>query len=113
MAALQAAAGYAEITTIKKQSIPKAEKGAYLPSPAIIEAGHGPMGEVVLPLDRAPGGIIGTTINNFYWDVRALDAVDVDRWFRDIGAKQIEEIFRRNQGGITEKSEQYLSQYRR
>ena len=112
MAAVQAAAGLAEILTIKKQVIPKAEKGAYLPSPAIIEAGHGAKGEVILPLDKAPGGIGGGT-NNFYFDVRALDAIDVDRWFRDIGAKQIEEIFRRNQGGITEKSEQYLSQYRR
>ena len=112
MAALQAAAGLAEILTIKKQVIPKAEKGAYLPSPAIIEAGHGPKGEVVLPLDKAPGGIVGSTYN-FYFDIRALDTIDVDRWFRDVGAKQIEEIFRRNQGGITEKSEQYLSQYRR
>ena len=112
MAAVQAAAGLAEILTIKKQVIPKAEKGAYLPSPAIIEAGHGPKGEVVLPLDKVPGGVVGSTCN-FYFDVRALDAIDVDRWFRDVGAKQIEEIFRRNQGGITEKSEQYLSQYRR
>ena len=112
MAALQAAAGMAEVATIKKQVIPTAEKGAYLPSPAIIEAGHGAKGEVILPLDQAPGGIGGGT-NNFYFDIRALDAIDVDRWFRDVGAKQIEEILRRNQGGITEKSEQYLSQYRR
>lgn len=68
MAALQGAAGMAEVATIKEQSIPSAEKGAYLPSPTIIEAGHGPMGEVVLPLDKAPinmGG--GTKVDlNFY-----------------------------------------------
>jgi len=114
MAALQAAAGATEISTIKKQSIPKAEKGAYLPSPAIIEAGHGPRGEVILPLDKAPGGFgeIRNIYNN-YFNIYALDKVDVDRWFRDVGAKQIEEIFRRNQGGVAEKSEQYLAQYRR
>lgn len=33
---------------------PKAERGAYLPGPALIEAGHGRYGEVVLPLERAP-----------------------------------------------------------
>jgi len=67
MAALQAAAGLAEILTIKRETIPSAEKGAYLPSPAIIEAGHGPMGEVVLPLDKAPAGIGGAKVDfNFY-----------------------------------------------
>ncbi|MCK4826362.1 hypothetical protein KA005_62040, partial [bacterium] len=50
------AAGLKQVAMIKGQSIPTAEKGAYLPSPAIIEAGHGPLGEVVLPLDRAPLG---------------------------------------------------------
>ena len=54
MAALQAAAGFAEIATIKSTAIPSAEKGAYLPSPTIIEAGHGAKCEVILPLDRAP-----------------------------------------------------------
>lgn len=54
MAALQGAAGLAEVLTIKNQPIPSAEKGAYLPSPAIIEAGHGPKGEIILPIDRAP-----------------------------------------------------------
>jgi hypothetical protein len=67
MAALQAAAGLAEITTIKSTTIPSAERGAFLPKPAIIEAGHGPLGEVVLPLDRAPSGFGDTKIDfNFY-----------------------------------------------
>lgn len=67
MAALQAAAGAIEIRAISAQSIPTAEKGAYLPSPAIIEAGHGPRGEVILPLDRAPEGIGGPTMEfKFY-----------------------------------------------
>jgi len=66
-------AGLKQVKMIKAQAIPSAEKGAYLPSPTIIEAGHGPMGEVVLPLDRAPIKEIvgdtfgGTTISlNFY-----------------------------------------------
>ena len=54
MAALQLAAGLAQVKEIRAQDIPSGEKGAYLPRPAIIEAGHGRMGEVVLPLDRAP-----------------------------------------------------------
>ena len=67
MAGLQAAAGAVQIAAISAQSIPSAEKGAYLPSPAIIEAGHGPMGEIVLPLDRAPAGIGGAKVDfNFY-----------------------------------------------
>ncbi len=47
-------AGFKQVTAIKAQAIPSAEKGAYLPSPTIIEAGHGAKGEVILPLDRAP-----------------------------------------------------------
>ena len=47
-------AGFKQVSMIKAQEIPTAEKGAYLPSPTIIEAGHGPMGEVILPLDKAP-----------------------------------------------------------
>lgn len=54
MAAIQSAAGAVQIATIEGTPVPSAEKGAYLPSPAIIEAGHGPMGEVVMPLDKAP-----------------------------------------------------------
>jgi len=52
--AMAIAAGFKQVKAIQKQDIPSAEKGGYLPSPTIIEAGHGPMGEVVLPLDRAP-----------------------------------------------------------
>jgi len=62
------AAGLKQVAMIKGQEIPTAEKGAYLPHPAIIEAGHGPMGEVVLPLDKAPlGGGMGAKVEfNFY-----------------------------------------------
>ena len=71
MAALQSAAGLAEVLTIKKQEIPSAEKGAYLPSPAIVEAGHGPLGEVILPLDKMPQAF--TEINN-----RTMEGMKVD-----------------------------------
>jgi len=47
--------GFKQVRKIMAVDIPSAEAGAYLPSPAIIEAGHGPMGEVILPLDKAPG----------------------------------------------------------
>ena len=61
------AAGLKQVAMIKGQAIPSAEKGAYLPSPAIIEAGHGPMGEVILPLDKAPIGGMGAKVDfNFY-----------------------------------------------
>ena len=46
--------GFKQVKSIMAVDVPSAEAGAYLPSPAIIEAGHGRMGEVVLPLDRAP-----------------------------------------------------------
>lgn len=74
-------------------------------------------GEEVVPAQQAataPAVVRGGAVTNiFRFEVYALDRVDVDRWFRDVGAKQIEEIFRRNQGGVAEKSERYLSQYRR
>ena len=54
--------GLKQVQAIKAVDIPSAAKGAYLPSPAIIEAGHGPLGEVVLPLDRVPRAF--TEINN-------------------------------------------------
>ena len=61
------AAGLKQVAMIKGKTIPSAEKGAYLPSPTIIEAGHGPKGEVILPLDKAPGGIGGAKVDfNFY-----------------------------------------------
>lgn len=52
--ALAIASGFKQVAAIQKTGIPSAEKGAYLPHPAIIEAGHGALGEVVLPLDKAP-----------------------------------------------------------
>ena len=111
--AMAIAAGFKQVAAIKAQDIPSAAEGGWIPKPALIEAGHGPRGEVIIPLDRAPGGIGDTITNHFHIDIQALDAVDVNRWFRDVGAKQIEEIYRRNQGGVAEKTEQYLSQYRR
>jgi len=63
--AMAIAAGFKQVTAIKAQEIPSAEAGAYLPNPAIIEAGHGPRGEVILPLDRAPmGGLQKIIIQN-------------------------------------------------
>lgn len=46
--------GFKQVKAIMAVDIPSAEAGAYLPHPAIIEAGHGPLGEVILPLDKAP-----------------------------------------------------------
>ena len=57
--ALAILSGFKQVAAIQATGIPSAEKGAYLPSPAIIEAGHGPLGEVVLPLDRAPAEFMG------------------------------------------------------
>jgi len=111
--AMSIAAGFKQVKAIKAQDIPSAAEGGWIPRPTLIEAGHGPGGEVIVPLDRAPKDFGGATTYNFIFNTYALDAVDVNRWFRDVGAKQIEEIYRRNQGGVAEKTEQYLSQYRR
>jgi len=46
--------GFKQVKAIMAVDVPSAEAGAYLPHPAIIEAGHGPLGEVILPLDKAP-----------------------------------------------------------
>jgi len=59
LAFIVGAMGATQVATIAATDIPSAEKGAYLPSPAIIEAGHGTWGEVVLPLDRAPIDFMG------------------------------------------------------
>lgn len=59
--ALAIFSGFKQVAAIQATGIPSAEKGAYLPNPAIIEAGHGPLGEVVLPLDRAPAEFMGAT----------------------------------------------------
>jgi hypothetical protein len=58
--------GLKQVQAIMAVDIPSAARGAYLPGPAIIEAGHGPMGEVVLPLDKAPAFGGGTVHFNFY-----------------------------------------------
>lgn len=73
--AMAIVAGLKQVAEIRKQPIPSAEKGAYLPNPTIIEAGHGRLGEVILPLDKAPREFMemaGTTVEgarinlNFY-----------------------------------------------
>jgi len=104
MAALQGAAGLAEIKTIKKQKIPTAEKGAYLPSPAIIEAGHGPKGEVILPLDKAP--TLGRDIN-----IKADFNVENLTVRSDEDVEHIEEAFRRNVDGFSEKIAGHLRRF--
>ncbi len=45
--------GFKQVKSILAVKVPSAERGAYLPTPALVEAGHGRMGEVILPLDRA------------------------------------------------------------
>ncbi len=72
LAAITGAAGAVQIAAISAQEFPSAEKGAYLPSPTLIEAGHGTKGEVILPLDRAPAEFFKETTGgmnvelNFY-----------------------------------------------
>ena len=48
--ALAIAAGFKQVKKIMSVSIPSAAKGAYLTEPTVIEAGHGPMGELVSPI---------------------------------------------------------------
>jgi len=65
--AMALAAGFKQVAAIKAQEIPSAAEGGWIPRPALIEAGHGPGGEVIVPLDRAPMGGIGATVSfNFY-----------------------------------------------
>ena len=54
LAAISAAAGAVQIAAISKQNIPSAARGAYLPSETILEAGHGPHGELVLRPEQLP-----------------------------------------------------------
>jgi hypothetical protein len=54
LAAISGAAGAAQIAIISKQNIPSAAKGAFLPSPTILEAGHGAHGELVLRPEQLP-----------------------------------------------------------
>jgi len=49
LAALVGAAGLVQLTAIAGQKFPSAEKGAWLPKPTLIEAGHG-AGEVISPV---------------------------------------------------------------
>ncbi|MCK4816375.1 hypothetical protein KA005_11455, partial [bacterium] len=73
--AMAIAAGLKQVAMIKAQSIPSAEEGGWIPKPTLIEAGHGPRGEVIVPLDRAPlkeifhetTGVGGVAVDfNFY-----------------------------------------------
>jgi hypothetical protein len=54
LAAISAAAGAVQIAMITKQNIPSAARGAFLPSPTILEAGHGAHGELVLRPEQLP-----------------------------------------------------------
>jgi len=57
--------GLKQVKEIKAVSIPSAEEGGWIPKPALIEAGHGERGEVILPLDKAPmGGLQKIIIQN-------------------------------------------------
>lgn len=52
--ALSILTGLKQVQAIMAVNIPSAEEGAFVPSPTLVEAGHGPLGEVILPLDKAP-----------------------------------------------------------
>lgn len=47
LAGLAAAAGAVQIAAISAQTFPGLEKGGWLPKPMVVEAGHGPRGEIV------------------------------------------------------------------
>lgn len=47
--------GFKQVQAIMAVDVPSAAEGGFMPKPAVIEAGHGPKGEVILPLDKAPG----------------------------------------------------------
>jgi len=66
--AMAIAAGFKQVAAIKAQDIPSAAEGGWIPRPALIEAGHGPGGEVIVPLDRTPlaGGMGAKVDFNFY-----------------------------------------------
>jgi len=65
--AMAIAAGLKQVAAIKAEPIPSAAEGGWIPRPALIEAGHGPAGEVIVPLDRAPIGGMGAKVDfNFY-----------------------------------------------
>ena len=83
--------GFKQVKSIMDVSIPSAAQGAYLPAPALIEAGHGRMGEIILPLDKAPLAFKemgGTTVEgakidlNFYAPIistTGLSKREIDR----------------------------------
>ena len=80
--AMAIAAGLKQVSMIKAQAIPSAAEGGWIPKPALIEAGHGPGGEVIVPFDRAPIGGMGATVSfNFYAPIistTGLSDKDVD-----------------------------------
>jgi len=106
--------GMKQVKAIMAVSIPSMAEGGMIEREGVYRLHKG---EEVVPAQQAaiaPAvGSQSAITYNITFRIQALDSVDVERWFRDTGTKQIEEIFRRNQGGITEKSERYLSQYRR
>ncbi len=83
--------GLKQVAEIRKQSIPSAAKGAFLTTPTVIEAGHGPIGELVSPVPmmqtvfretlRETGA--GMKVNlNFYGPIistTGLSDSDIDR----------------------------------
>jgi len=97
--AMALAAGFKQVAAIKAEPIPSAAEGGWIPKPALIEAGHGPMGEVIVPLDRAPIGGMGAKVDfNFYAPIistAGLSDRDVDEVTEYFFSKMDEEAKRR------------------
>jgi len=97
--AMAIAAGLKQVAMIKAQVIPSAAEGGWIPKPALIEAGHGPAGEVIVPLDRAPIGGMGAKVDfNFYAPIistTGLSDRDVDEVTEYFFSKMDEEARRR------------------
>ena len=99
--------GFKQVKAIMAVPIPSAERGAYLPSPAIIEAGHGRLGEVILPLDKAPQafrGMGGATTEgakvdfNFYAPIISTTGIsgrDLDKVAEEFFSRMDKEARRR------------------
>jgi TP901 family phage tail tape measure protein len=92
-------AGFKQVAAIKAQAIPSAAEGGWIPKPALIEAGHGPGGEVIIPLDKAPAGIGGAKVDfNFYAPIistTGLSDRDLDETVEELFSKMNSEAKRR------------------
>lgn len=107
--AMAIAQGMKQVKRILAEPLPArvavADKGLYLPTPTLIEAGHGRLGEVALPLDKAPLGKAladagvgvgaGMTQPTFYTTVEIYAKTLDDRTIERAGDKLLDVIQRK------------------